>query len=470
MDSRRQQHMARRSCLRCRSQKRKCDREFPKCSVCIRLEKDCKYAEPISPQSMTASPKHKPGLTVGLAPPDVKAEIAKSLSGFNPEDIVTKYLSSLHPWLPIIPDSRLSNGISASWEDATVDFTLLGFTIHLLISEPEVVQGDDSLSPKLHLAYLFCKSWTALLEAAGLNSLDLIRSKLVLTLFEVAHGLYPAAFISFGAVIGAADAFTDYNGCNVSMARSTNKGTVEEECMISSAIAITDRYITVENSKWPSLTRGRSLLGQPLVSPHSTSVTLNSNQAFSRLFEASSLLEKVHKTLNEPTRHQSFNVEELAVIVQTLKSFEAVLQQEIPERLNFYSGALALCRIGLVYAYDNGTKTDPNKIDGACCRAGARSALDSFLDAKLALLQPYLEGNETIDFKILPPFLVYLVYKCAAIVTERLRVGEESLLNFNALKGLRGFLALLSQRWLAAKRYLRLLDEETTPRMMKAIQ
>jgi hypothetical protein len=107
---------------------------------------------------------------------------------------------------------------------------------------------------------------------------------------------------------------------------------------------------------------------------------------------------------------------------------------------------------GLVYAYDKGTKVGRNDVDVACCQARVRSAVDSFLEAKLAMIQPYLEGNEPIDLKILPPFLAYLVYKCAAIVTERLRIGEGSFLNINALKGLRGFLALLSQRWLAGSK------------------
>jgi hypothetical protein len=115
--------------------------------------------------------------------------------------------------------------------------------------------------------------------------------------------------------------------------------------MVTRILTFESRYIASENSKWPSLTRGRSLLGRSLIHPHSTSVVSNSNQTFSRLFEASSLLEKVHTVLNEPTTHQSFNIEEMTVIVQTLKSLEAVLQLEIPERLKIYSGALALCRM-----------------------------------------------------------------------------------------------------------------------------
>ena len=45
------------------------------------------------------------------------------------------------------------------------------------------------------------------------------------------------------------------------------------------------------------------------------------------------------------------------------------------------------------------------------------------------------------------------LYKCAATVTERIRVGEESLFNLRVLKGLREFLSLLSQRWLTGSKF-----------------
>lgn len=188
--------------------------------------------------------EHEPGLATGLAPPDVKADIENHLSGFSPAEIVAKYLSNLHPWLPIISDSRISNEFSISWEDTTVECALLYSTMLLLISEPESVQDNDILSPKLQLAYLSIKRWTVLLEAAGLNSLDLIRSRLVLTLFEVGHGLYPAAFISFGAVVGATEAFNDYSTrYKVSITRSFDGGIAGEERVVTSALAIVDRLV-----------------------------------------------------------------------------------------------------------------------------------------------------------------------------------------------------------------------------------
>ncbi|KAI9933144.1 hypothetical protein MW887_007615 [Aspergillus wentii] len=436
----------------------------------MRLQQDCKYVGSTPPGSTRDLSEPKPGLAAGLAPQDVKADIENNLSGFSPAEIAANYLSQLHPWFPIVSESKISNGISTTWKDATVERTLLYFTMLLLISEPEGEQDNEILSPKLQLAYLFCKRWTVLLEAAGSNSLDLIRSRLVLTLFEVGHGLYPAAHISFGAVLGAVEAFNDHSEYNASITSSSDEG-IEEEYVVTSALAIIDRFMTAEKKQGPSLTRGKALFCRlSPVYPHSTIARSSSNQAFSRLFEASSLMEKVQIALNEPTRRQSFNIEEMTVIVQTLKSFEAVLLQEIPEKGALYSGALVLCEIGLVHAYDAGTKVDPSDVDTTHCRAGARNALDRLLEAKLTMAQPYLEGDEDIDFKILPPFLTYLVYKCAATVTERLRVGDESLFNFKVLKCLRDFLALLSQRWLAGRRYLRLLDEDTTPRMMKSIQ
>lgn len=117
--------------------------------------------------------------------------------------------------------------------------------------------------------------------------------------------------------------------------------------------------------------------------------------------------------------------------------------------------AIALTVVsGFVHAYDSGTKADPVDINTSHCRAEARKALDRLLESKSAMAQLYLDGEEDIDFKILPPFLTYLVYRCAATVTERLRVGEESLFNFRVLKYLREFLALLSQRWFAGSKFI----------------
>lgn len=123
-----------------------------------------------------------------------------------------------------------------------MECTLLYFTVFLLVSEPESVQNNGILSPDLKLAYIKSKRWTVLLEVAGSNSWDLIRSRLILTLFEVGHGLYPAACISFGAVIGAAEALNRYSDYKDSMTRPSDEE-IAEACAVTSAIVIMDRLV-----------------------------------------------------------------------------------------------------------------------------------------------------------------------------------------------------------------------------------
>jgi hypothetical protein len=54
--------------------------------------------------------------------------------------------------------------------------------------------------------YLKSKAWTSLLEGAGFNSVEFVKVRLVVTIFEASHGLYPAAYHSIAATVRAADA------------------------------------------------------------------------------------------------------------------------------------------------------------------------------------------------------------------------------------------------------------------------
>lgn len=94
--------------------------------------------------------------------------------------------------------------------------------------------------------YLSSKSWLALLEGAGLNSIDLVKSRLLITLFEVVHGLYPAAYLSIAATVRAADALSIYNSEDASLSRSLDvisKKQREEITELWFGIMILDRCV-----------------------------------------------------------------------------------------------------------------------------------------------------------------------------------------------------------------------------------
>lgn len=103
---------------------------------------------------------------------------------------------------------------------------------------------------------------------------------------------------------------------------------------------IVSRYLAVENGKWPSVTRGRTVpeCRNPFGGKNFEIVL----SPFHRLFEASSHLDKVHTAIHEPTSQQSFNLEEAGLIVMTLNSFDTIVQHEIAGNSKLSSSGLAL--------------------------------------------------------------------------------------------------------------------------------
>lgn len=83
------------------------------------------------------------------------------------------------------------------------------------------------------------------------------------------------------------------------------------------------------------------------------------------------------------------------------------------------------------------------------CHNLAQGSLDSLVEVIVKMIEPFSEGEDIMDVRILPPFVIYLVYKVAAIVTERVWIDGGSRRSFQRLKSLRDALQLISQRWLA---------------------
>jgi hypothetical protein len=83
-------------------------------------------------------------------------------------------------------------------------------SMSLLTEFPRVQNeaGQDGLPHALESSYLLLRSWIAVLEGRGLNSLDFLRARTVLALFEIANGIFSAAYISIGSLFRAADALS----------------------------------------------------------------------------------------------------------------------------------------------------------------------------------------------------------------------------------------------------------------------
>jgi hypothetical protein len=80
------------------------------------------------------------------------------------------------------------------------------------------------------------------------------------------------------------------------------------------------------------------------------------------------------------------------------------------------------------------------------CSSIATTPLISVLSTIVSTVESFTLGAQSIDFNFLPPFVTFLVYKTAAIVTERLLIGIDSNEGLKKLRILRNFLRIVGKR------------------------
>ncbi|KAE8384328.1 hypothetical protein BDV23DRAFT_191741 [Aspergillus alliaceus] len=206
---------ANRVCLRCRQHKRKCDKLLPVCSLCKRLNRVCCYTEPHGMGEATED-----FVSISLPVPDLGQLTSANLSHTIRTQVLTiigdenrireaaaTFFRTIHSWFPVVAENLYYKRLSQVHAHVSPGASLLTLCMFLLGVNP--IDGEIPLH--MHSLYILVKGFVASLEAVGTNSLDMLQCRLLLTIFEVGHGMYPAAYISMGANVRAAVAL----GANV---------------------------------------------------------------------------------------------------------------------------------------------------------------------------------------------------------------------------------------------------------------
>jgi len=335
-----------------------------------RLRQQCQYEARVlpSPSPTTSSPFDAALPLETDRPGYIKAAILNQLGSTTPGNIFSKYNQSIHPWFPIFTQN-FQHQLPQFWDEASLGCTLLAFCTGLLCTSPHCTSGDGNPQPDFQSTYLQAKSWIAEVEGLGINSAKIVQARILVTLFEVAHGFYPAAYISIAATVRAAHALR-VHPCSQTSAfpSATNQEEAEETVLIECAIRILDRYtpssilrnydkavclltryryITIQSGPQPSLTRSLAETvhdSKRGFQPNDREEDpTNPRWQFSRTFEASTLLDNIHHALHNPTPEQAFNIEEVLLLVETTNSLRAILAEEIGDADKIHSGGLALC-------------------------------------------------------------------------------------------------------------------------------
>lgn len=124
-----------------------------------------------------------------------------------------------------------------------MDLLLLCLSIVILTNSPPAFPEDQDDSSDFKPTYICLKSWLSCVEGLGSNSLEIVQARVLVTLFEVAHGFYPAAYISIGATVRAAEALDVHPGTDTSPFYSSDDDTKKTEATLTwSGILILDRF------------------------------------------------------------------------------------------------------------------------------------------------------------------------------------------------------------------------------------
>ncbi len=168
-------------------------------------------------------------------------QLSKSVGNLHQvRHVVTKYFNTIHLWMPVIWESRFLDKLSVVFFEPQADLSLLILSMAIITDIPVGVNVLSSASS----LYTLVKSSLAVVEAANIHLLEVLQSRLLLSLFEVGNGIDPAAYITLGATARAAAAMGanlnpkwQYSTTQVPLQRS------DEALCVWWGIVILDRYI-----------------------------------------------------------------------------------------------------------------------------------------------------------------------------------------------------------------------------------
>ncbi|KFX97582.1 hypothetical protein O988_04787 [Pseudogymnoascus sp. VKM F-3808] len=454
------------ACLPCRKLKRKCTRELPACSMCARLSKSCAYPPKVHSVDDNngssvlqlgggSQQRLEPGLTLGIRH-GIEGLSRSEIAGQTPELA-----------------SRESNLATNSKPEAGLP----------KISEvpPE---GDRPASSAL---YSLAKEQYHRVESDCLISLQLVQSAILIAVYEIGHGIYPAGYLSIGqaARLGIMIGLHDRKNAAQLFKGPETLSQCEEELRVWWAIIILDRYVNVGVSGLPLATpeprqgallpcaesnwnRGEFGSNQPLfVSSFGNNTEVGS---FAKTCQASHVLGLILRHRDDRSNNSidgQFRLSEAKQLHLTLVALNRHLAQNIHAFVDGSSTdiAAALCYSARIILYEmyacNEHYGQPRLSDEAWMQQASMEGLKEVTRSVYQLAQKILDVAVVTDSLLLSKSLLvcHCLYQasseCAWFIREDKTIEEVACLEAMVM-----LLRAIGKKWHIAKEYIKGLDAE----------
>jgi Fungal specific transcription factor domain len=146
-----------------------------------------------------------------------------------------KFFTHIHPWMPFISKKRFHELYLMTNFYSQPELILLLLAIELITSLPP-------RNPRTEL-YHAVRHFYLDIEGSGSLSIQTLQAGVLLALYELGHGIYPAAFLSIGACARYAHAMGINVARDVSARKVLTLVEVEERRRVWWAIVILDRFV-----------------------------------------------------------------------------------------------------------------------------------------------------------------------------------------------------------------------------------
>ncbi|KAL7919735.1 fungal-specific transcription factor domain-containing protein [Trichoderma austrokoningii] len=412
---------ATRACAACQKYKRRCDKTLPGCSLCTRLRRHCDYTNrqtenelksriqeleslvtnhvtKVSPQalstpasssqgtgsfptSQTASSFYPASLrfqrlfldsdikTRPDAPPPPSSDMipAAALRYLSDQvhsaTVMSLYFETVNKWMPIISRLRLTSLADVELNSRPrADFALLLLAMQLIQHVPG--SSPDAVRDPL---YVCTKEFAASLDIAGIYTLLKLQAQLLIAVYEMGHGIFPAAYVSTGYCVTQAMTLGIHNReapqilepprtwidweerqriwwFIVILERYVNS--VGDNRPLLSADPQTTSHLPVDDDAWDS---GQAMYPERLILSSSKHLSAG---PFARLAQASHLQGEVIKHCNDDAQSLSHVKNSVEVLSQVLLSFLEVISKDRASMMHFYS-SVGVCLSALMKLCDH---------------------------------------------------------------------------------------------------------------------
>ncbi|RDW59937.1 hypothetical protein BP6252_13024 [Coleophoma cylindrospora] len=390
-----------------------------------------------------------PGLTVPLYVSDL-------LGGTDSiREMATSFFSDVHPWIPLISKVWFYNHLINPLSPPRADATLLLISIRLITWVPSIFK--DPYTP----VYLATKQFFRELETAGTLNIRGVQAGVLIALYELGHGIYPAAYVSVGLCARFAVAL----GFDKDIKRGNITGLpwdkLEERRRVWWAILILDRFMNLGNPSRMLATAdpiasdilpADDISWEQGIISSSDPFTIGSLSQlnmgrFARFAQATYHLGQVFKHISQP-RDDAFYQQEAIQLNRTLHALVNLSQSEADVRNLEFCTQTAVCYSALLLLeYPPSQNSRDMTLDHQPDDYPVISP-EAISRETASMSQNFLPGGSLALVQV-SPFILHLLYQ-TIIILSNVSPGPGSGDDIKSLTILRGALKLLTERWLAA--------------------